>query len=201
MLIHTISLTLYKTLNVIIHNQYLNIELISPVYFCNHGTYYEYPSKKTNDNVMMKTSFRFDPKQDKPGGILMYEIQRKEREISGPQSSVDTTYTNIIKETSKMIRLLVTWRIQNLKEPKVYITLIRHDDESILNEDKLVQLYKNTDAMSSSPCGYTWLVGDNALLNVEYKYMRKEDRELEITISEEFSHFHATKPRWIDPER
>jgi hypothetical protein len=46
MLMYVISLTLYRTMAVTIHNRYPDTELVSPVYFCNHGKCYEYPVEK-----------------------------------------------------------------------------------------------------------------------------------------------------------
>jgi hypothetical protein len=201
MLMHVISLNLYKALNVIVHNQHLDIKLLSPVYFCNHGTYHEYPVKRTDDGVMMKTGFRFDPEKDKPSGMLMYQVKRKGNAVFSLQPSIDTIYTDIIKETSKMMRLLVTWRCKHFEEPEVRIVLVEYDDESILNEDKLAQLYDKIDTMLPNHYRCTWLVDDNAALKAAYKAVQKEDLELKITISKELEYLSSTKPMWVDPER
>jgi hypothetical protein len=200
-LIHAISLTFYKTLNVIVHNQYPVIELTSPVYFCNHGTYYEYPVEKIDDGAIMKTGFRFDPEQNEPGGILMYEVQRKESEISDPQSGIDTIYTKVIKKVSKMMRLLITWNIKHLEEPKVHIMLIEYGDESIPDEDRLAQLYNKINSMLLNHNRCMWLVRDCEALKTTYEVVQKEYLELKIIISKIFSDLVATKPIWVDSER
>jgi hypothetical protein len=47
-LICDISLTPYETMVMTVYNQCPDIELASPSYFCNHGTYYEHPVERTN---------------------------------------------------------------------------------------------------------------------------------------------------------
>jgi hypothetical protein len=43
-----------------VHNEYPDIELVSPVYFCAGGTYYEYPVEKKDKGIMMKFDFRIN---------------------------------------------------------------------------------------------------------------------------------------------
>jgi hypothetical protein len=106
------SLTLHEVMNVTVHNQYSDIELASPVYFCNCGTYNEYPIERTSNGITMKIGFRFG--LDKlPGGILMYELQRKGNTKSDHRSRgnakslrpprTDITSTNAVEDTSKMM--------------------------------------------------------------------------------------------------
>jgi hypothetical protein len=199
-LTYTASLTLYGVMNVTIHNQYPDIELISPVYFCNRGAYNEYPIERTDDSATMKIEFRFG--LDKlPGGILMYEVQRKEKAKSDHRSNTDTTSTEAIEYTSKMIRLLVVWKFESFRKPRVYIVLAEHDNALVLNEDKLAQLYDKINDVPSSHNLSGWLMCDNTALTVTYKTVMKKGHELEITISGGVKNEYTRQALWIDPER
>jgi hypothetical protein len=185
-----------------VFNQYLDIKLASPVYFCNNGTYNEYPIERTDNNVMMKIGFRFG--LDKlSGGILMYKVQRKRDTRSNYQSSTNTTSTETVEDTLKMMRLLMVWRIERSWKFRVRIVLVEHGDELILDEDKLAQLYikfdnqlsRNYDSFQS-----TWLVCDNIILMTAYEVVQEEGIGLKITISKGAKKY-AMKPIWIDPER
>jgi hypothetical protein len=202
-LMRTASLTLYDTMDVTVHNQYPDVELVSPVYFCNHCTCNEYPIRRTDGGAMMNTDIRFDIGK-LPGGIWMYEVQRKGSTESDHQSSTDTISTEVVEDTSKIVRLLMIWKIEDPEEPEVCIILVEHSNELVLNEDKLAQLYdkandrfyKFYDSFQS-----TWLVCDNTVLKATYKIVWERGLELEITISEGVKDEYPMKPMWIDSER
>jgi hypothetical protein len=100
-LICTFSLVLYETMDVTIHNLYSDIELTSPVCFCDNGTYDEYPVDEMDNGTMMKIGFRFDLAQSESGGILMYEVQRKGDTKSDHQLSIDIISTKAVEDASK----------------------------------------------------------------------------------------------------
>jgi hypothetical protein len=79
MLMCAVSLTLYKTMVMTVHNQYSDIELASPVYFCNRGTCYEYHVERTDNSAMIKLDLKFDLDQDELEGILIYEVRKKRK--------------------------------------------------------------------------------------------------------------------------
>jgi hypothetical protein len=169
---------------------------------------------------MMKTKFRFDFDQDKSGGILMYEV-RKERNVkSNRQSSIGTIRAKATEHTSKMARLLVTWRINHLGELKVRTVLVEHDKELTLDEDELAQLYdKINDILfdysiedrSSDYCSrdhsffgssrHTWLMCDNTVLEATYEIVNEEGLELVIVISKGAENWCTRPALWIDSER
>jgi hypothetical protein len=183
-----------------VHNQDSGIKLISPVYFCNCGAHYEYPVERTDDGAMMKINFRFDPNQNESRGILMYEIKREENAISDHQFNLDTK--EVIKDAPKMTQLLVTWKIEHLKEPKLVEMFVEHSKELVLNEGKLAQLY---DKINNIPPGYhtsTWLIYDDIIFQVTREVVHKEGLELKITIHKEFRCLgHIVRPIWIESER
>jgi hypothetical protein len=203
MLMCIVSLTLRGVMDVAVHNQYSDIELVSPVYFCNRGIYNEYPVEKTDGIVMMKIDFSFG--LDKlPGGILMYEVQRKGNTESDYRSNIDTTFAETVGNTSKMMRFLVIWKIEHSGEPRVHIVLVEHDNELEWDEDKLAKLYDKANDQSSrhyNPSRYTWLVSANTVLEATYEAVQKEGLELKVVISKGIKDWNTRQALWIDPER
>jgi hypothetical protein len=201
-LMYTVSLVLCNTRIITVHNQYPDIELVSPVYSCNCGTYYEYPFKRMGDSTMMKIDLRFDLEQDESSGILMYEVRRKRNINPNHQSNVDPIFTEAIEEALKMIRLLITWKIKRSEGPEIKILLVEYS-ESVLNEDKLAQLYDKVNNMhftSYNFYGDTWLVYDSTTLKTEYHVMQEKGLESRIIVSEGFVDQDTIRPIWIDPE-
>jgi hypothetical protein len=182
----TVSLILHGTMDVTVHNRSSIIESVSPVYFCDDGTYNEYSVNGMNAGDIMKIGFRFG--LDKlPGGILMCEVKRKWSTESDHQSSTDITITETIEDTLKMMRLLVVWKVNNLWLPEVRIVLIVHDNELVLDEDKLAQLYNQIDDRffeHYEASESTWSVCDDTVLGITYEIVQQIDTELKITISE-----------------
>jgi hypothetical protein len=218
MLTHTVSLTLQRTMNVTIHNQYPVIELVSPIYFCNYGSYYEYPVERTGTDAgsVMKINFKFDPNQKKSGGILMYKIQRKVNTRSIHQSNVDPIYAKVVEETLEMIRLLVIWRVKDHVKPRAKVIFVEHDNELVLNEDKLAQLYNeiidmafiyNRGYLSTKHrdlCDFLALFRVHTALEASYKVEWQCDLGLKINILKDkyaMKDEHTMKPMWIDPKR
>jgi hypothetical protein len=210
MLTYTISLTLYNTTIMTIHNQYPNIELASPIYFCNCGTYYEYPVKRMDASTIMTVGFRSNLNQGESSGILMYELRRKSSEGSDHQSDVDVISAKDIEEVLKMTRLLVTWEIKYLEEPKVDAMLVEYDNGLVLDEDRLAKLYEKVNGMPFEV--YKWVCVHsvvfertrlgrvNTVLGAIYKAISEKSFELKMTISG-IENKYIMKPFWIDPER
>jgi hypothetical protein len=188
-------------MDVAIHNQYPDIELVLPVYFCNCGTCYEYPVERTDASAIMKFEFRFDLDQNEPEGILMYGVREKRNTKSDRQSSTDTTSVNIIKETSKTTQLLVAWKIRRSEEPKVRIALVEYDHELVLNETSLRLLYNRIVGQLSRHYNTTWSVSANVALVTTYEATYKNDHGLKITISEGFRYWGTRSALWIDSTR
>jgi hypothetical protein len=200
MLIYIASLTLYGAIDVIVHNLYLDIELISPVYFCDCEKCYEYPVDITNVGAMMKIDFRFDLDKSS-GGILMYEVQRKGNATFNHQSSTNIISAETADDISKMKRLLVAWKIEGPEKLRVHALLVEHDNELVLNEDKLAQLHDKVNDIPSSHSLSIWLTFDNTALVVTYNAMQKVGLRLNITISKGAEDKHAKSALWIDSER
>jgi hypothetical protein len=196
-----ISPILYKRMVMTVHNQCSGIELVSPVYFCNCETYYEYPVKRTGLSAMMKIDFRFDPNQDELKGILICEMQRKGNTKSDRQLNTDITFNEAIEGTSRMMRLLAVWKIKRFGEHKVHIILVECDNKLVLNEDKLEKLYDKVNDIFLEYNPSKWLMSDNTVLGTSYMITREEGTELNIRISEETEKKYTMGPMWIDSER
>jgi hypothetical protein len=150
---------------------------------------------------MMRISFGFDLYQDEFGGIMMYEVKRKRNTISDHQSSIDTISTKVIEEALKMIRLLITWKIDCSGKPRVNMVLVEYNNELVLNEDKLAQLYDKINCKLCPYYGSIWLMCDNTTLKAEYEVVNEESFELKIIISKGFRCEYIMKPTWIDSTR
>jgi hypothetical protein len=176
-----------------IKNIYSDIELVSPVYFCSGGTHYAYPVEQNDKGITMKLDFRFDPDQES-GGILIYEIQRKENAKSDQQSKT-------IEKTLRPMRLLMIWKIKDLKLPRLGTILLEYDNRLVLNEDKLAQLYDRFNDIPGSYYRNTWLLWDTMALEENRHFSWHTSLQLEITIDKGFKGADIIRPMWIDPER
>jgi hypothetical protein len=211
MLMCTVSLTLHGTIDVTVRNQYSDIELASPAYFCNCGTCHEYPVERMDDGIMMSIGFRFDLDQDEPEGILMYEMQRKRNIKSNYQSNVDTTSIEAVDGTSKVMRFLVAWKVDRSWNFRARTILVAHDNEFVLNEDRLKQLHSKIYSIPSevyfSLFRYdgilksTWLIGSGTVLEATYEAIHEKGFELKITISEGNEDKYTKSVLWIGSKR
>jgi hypothetical protein len=197
-----ISLTLHMPMDVIIHNQHSGIELTSPVCSCDGRIYDEHSVERMGDGTMMKVGFRFDLLDKLPGGILMYEVQRKGNTGSNHQASTDTTSIEAVEDTPKRMRFLVTWEIDSSWKFNVRTMLVEHSSELILNEAKLAQLlYDKIYDIPSKYYSRTWSIFDNTVLQTTYETLYEKGRELKINISEGVEYKDTMNPIWIDSER
>jgi hypothetical protein len=201
MLICTASLTLHITMDVAVHNHCSDIELSSPVYFCNCETYKGYSVERIDDGAIMKIGFRYGINQEEYGGILIYEVQRKGNIKHDHQLSTDATPIKTVEDIYKIMRLLVTWKIDFSWNISARILLIEHDNELVLNSDKLAQLYGKIYGISSRYDSRTLLICKNTVLETTYKIIHEKGTELKMNISEEVENEYTMKPMWIDSER
>jgi hypothetical protein len=195
------SLTLHKTMIMTVHNQYPDIELESPAYFCNRGKLYEHHIEGTNAGAMIDIDLKFDIDQDELGGILIYEVRKRESIEFDHQSIISAMAARAIGETSEMIRFSILWKIKRFERPKVNTMLIECDNELVSNEDKLAQLYDNIDSRLPNYDRHTWLMCNNTALKGKYDVEQEEGLELKIDISEGVKNEDNIKPIWIDSTR
>jgi hypothetical protein len=198
-------------MNVAVRNQHSDIELVSPVCFCNGETYNEYSVERTNDGTVMKIGARFDLSQDKSEGILMCEVQKSENTEANHQSNTDTTFTETVENISKIMRFLATWEIKSPGRATIRIILAEHDSELVLNEAELAQLYNKINDIPSDVYSWilkydgiyksTWLMHDNTVLEATYDIICEKGLELKITVTEGVKDEDAAPALWIDSTR
>jgi hypothetical protein len=191
MLMCTISLTIHKTMTMTVHNQHPDIELMSPVLFCNRENRYEYHVERDDDGAVIEIDLELD--LDEPEGILMHKVQRN----AGPNHRS----IKVIEEALKMMQLLVTWKIEHSGEPKANIMLVEYDDKPVLNEDELAQLHDKVKDIPLSHNPSRLLMCDNTVLEVAYEAAQKEGLKLKIDIPQEYEGKDTIKLMWINSTR
>jgi hypothetical protein len=196
---YTVSLE-KKVLHVIIHNQYLNLELTSLVYFSDGTTCYISPSQQANTETIMEASFEIDPKQKDFKGALLYKLQRESVTIidNHPDSSITS-----IENTETNMYFLVAWEVKDM-DRNFYTCLIECTDDFTWDEDKLWALYKeynNQFHENYESTIATWLIHDDAVMKTRREMTIGSVYKLDIFISEEPGKGFMFKPIEIDPKR
>jgi hypothetical protein len=129
------------------------------------------------------------------------KYEKKESIKPDYQSIINIIPVKAIEEASKMMQLLVTWKINRSECSKVDIMLVEYDDKLALSEDKLAQLCEKVNGIPSNYYIITWLMCDNTVLAGTYEVMSEEGLELKITISEGTENEYTMRPMWIDSTR
>jgi hypothetical protein len=199
-LIYSVSHKLQLPTSIIIHNQCLNIELVSSVYFSNGAICSKLFDQQIDINAVMKIRFEIYATQDEFEGALLYKLQRKFHD----QYNMDILTTRVDKNEAKYVYMFIAWKMKDTK-PFVHVVLVEHAGKFVWNEDKLKKLYDEN-------CGWlkeyndtisdAWFVGDNMALKTTFK---AEDMgknfELSISISEEEVNGYAMRPLCVDLKR
>jgi hypothetical protein len=195
MLIYSVRLYTKPYVKLNIHNQCLNIDLVSPIYTAGDGLEcHRAPDYKVYARDTMRSAFIINKSDDGPYGVLIYKLQRRQSHES----------TDADENTSSVTHLLVVWRISESKL-YTYITLVGHTKAFTWNRDKLNKLYhKNYDRLKerTNITSDTWLLDDNMTLKMTFCARDLEgNSELSISISEEEKGDYIMRPLFIDPER
>jgi hypothetical protein len=189
-LMYAISLSIQSSFKLNIHNQCLNVDLVSPMYI----TYgwlegCKPPDHKVHAGDIMSSSFIIERLDDESVGTLICKLQRR-------QSYADRGAANVVQ-------LLVVWRISESKELYVDVLLVEHDKVFIWNKDNLSDLYHkniNQFRLYSDPIIEIWSLNDSVALMTTFEIMNS-GRILNVTISEIERYNYVRKPAHIDPER
>jgi hypothetical protein len=190
-LIYTIRLDIWPSVKLNIYNQCLDVDLVSPIYITSYRSEcHRLPDYKVRAGDTMRSSFII--KSDNWSyGTLIYRLQRKQTHES----------TEIDKDTSGAIHLLVAWKLSGYKKLYVDVLLVEYD--KILGKDNLKTLYhKNLDQFRwfHYPNMETWSLDDNVVLMTTFGIVN-EDRQLNIIISEVERHGYERTPVHIDLQR
>jgi hypothetical protein len=183
MLTYIVSFGLQFPPRVTIHNQYPNIELVSPVYFGNALVYPKLSDRQIRIGARMKTYFEINVTQNNFEGALLYELQK----YPDNQCNLDASTTKISKNEAVHVHMLVAWKVKDSK-PSIYVALVKRTKAFAWDEDKLKKLYdKNLDRLKEgrNTISNTWLMDDNETLKTTSSVNGfNEYFELSISISE-----------------
>jgi hypothetical protein len=205
-LMYAISLPIRSSFKLGIHNQCLNVDLVSPTYIIHsYSECHRAPGYKICSGDAMRFGFIIDSydvvtiptdtsrHEGTSYGALIYRLQRR------PSHE----FTEISKGASRDVHLLVVWRILKYKILDADILLVEHDKGFVWNKDDLRKLYsKNTDRFKWLSCSAaeTWSLNNNIALMIASEIMN-EDLVLNIIVSEvEGGNFERT-PISIDMKR
>jgi hypothetical protein len=174
-----------------IHNQCLNIDLISPVYTASDGTEcHKPPNHKVCAGDSKRSGF-IGMLHNVSYGILIYKPQRKQLHES----------TEIGEDTLGAAHLLVTWRIES-EVLYADVLLVEHDKGFDWNEDDLRSLSSGNIfqfRLCPDSAKETWLLDDNTALMTAFEI--KKNRLVNVTISEVEGYNCARMLVHIDQEK
>jgi hypothetical protein len=177
---------------VIVHNQCLDFELVSPEYLGYDVIWHILPDQKVNANTMTSAAFKRDISKLGFTTALLYKLCRRSHN-SDDQSNADNT-----KDTSTNIQLLVIWRSVNRYEFRVNAILIKHESTITWDKEKLMKLCSMYRTLNKYDriIEDTWLLDDEAVLMTILKW-GAEKHTIEITISEATKKDDSIEPLWV----
>jgi hypothetical protein len=174
-----------------IHHQFPDIELVSPIYANRFARCDLRPGQNVNAGSVMQTCIKFNPKRNNPIGILMYKLKRKNTDKSN--------------EEATCIQLVMIWKVNKSKSFDAASLLIEHDKFQTWNRHKLMKLtevvYKPYN-IQQCPVEETWLLHNNMVLNTRVNITHEERcYKLEMTVSETSVKDDTQRPLYIDVDR
>jgi hypothetical protein len=171
----------------------LNIDLASPIYVtCGWSECYRVPDHRVCAGDTMRSGFitRSDYVM---GGALIFKLQKKQSNES----------TELGRDTSSTVHLLVFWRSSDSSELYADVVLIEHNKGFNWNKSNLRKLYRKNISqfrLSSDSATGTWSLNDNTALMTTSEIMN-EDSIVNITISKVERHHYVRMPTRVDLER
>jgi hypothetical protein len=175
-LMYVVSLNIQPSIKLNIHNQCLNVDLISPTYITHHRLEcHRPPDYKVCAGNTTKSGFIIESGYASYG-ILIYRLQKKQSHESN----------EIDKGTASAAHLLVVWKFSKFNELYADVLLARYDKRFNWDRDDLEFLYNKNDSqfrLCPDSATETWLLDDNTVLITAFKIMN-EDHILDITVSE-----------------
>jgi hypothetical protein len=113
MLIYAVSLAFQLPAYMIIHNQCLNIELVSSIYFSNDVICHDRSGQKIDIGAKIRTSLEIDTIKDKFEGVLLFRLKRHVE--SDNQHNMNTSITEANKNEATNVHMLIIWEVKNAK--------------------------------------------------------------------------------------
>jgi hypothetical protein len=192
MLTHTVRLAIQPSFKLIIHNQSLNVDLVSPTYItANTLDCHRPPDYKVCAGDTMRSGFIINL-DNAFCGVLIYKLQRRQSHES----------TDVFKDTSSTTHLLMAWEFSEYKLC-TDVLLVEHDEGFDWEKDDLGELYRkniNRFRLCSDSVAETWSLYDNVALMTTFEIMNS-NRILNIIISETATDNNTKMPVHIDLER
>jgi hypothetical protein len=189
---YAVRLSIQPSIKLNIHNQCLNIDLVSPTHFTDYDLechrppdYKVYAGNITKSGFISMSNSGFYV-------VLIYRLQRKQSHEPSETS----------KDTSNATHLLVIWKFE-YEKLRADVLMVEHDMRFIWNEDNLKKLYSNNIRPFGLHSGFAteiWSLNDNVTLMTTSEVMN-EDRTVNITISEVEKYHSARTPMHIDLKR
>jgi hypothetical protein len=193
MLTSTIRLTIKPTMKLKIHNQYPNVDLVSPTYVTGDTlACYRPPSHEVRAEGIMQAGFIVDSDKE-ADGALVYRLQKKQSCES----------TKIDESASRTIYLLVIWGFSEFKKLCVDVLLVEHDEMSTWSEDNLRELRRkniNWFRLGPDSAKETWSLDDNTTLMTTFM-IQNGGQLLNVAISEVERNDGTRMPARIDSRR
>jgi hypothetical protein len=191
--LYTVRLLNLSSFKLNIHNQCLNIDLVSPVYVTNDELECcRSPDHKACARDIMRSRFIIDS-GNVYDSALICRLQRNQTHESA----------GISEDTSNIVYLLVTWCIPRISKLYADVLLVECDKKLDWNKSNLIDLYrKNFDLFRwfSRSATNVWSLNDKVALMITFEIMDK-DHILDITISELERDNAMRTPAYIDSER
>jgi hypothetical protein len=134
-LMYVVSISASLSVKLNIHNQCLNVDLVSPTYFTGYDLKcHRPPDYKACAGETMRSAFMVCDSQDGSPGVLICELQKKQIHES----------IEIDKDTSNSVYILIIWKFLS-KSNELYadVLLVKHDKGSDWNKDSLILLRRN----------------------------------------------------------
>jgi vacuolar-type H+-ATPase catalytic subunit A/Vma1 len=104
-----------------IHNQCSNAELVSPVHFGNSAVCPKLFGQQIDIGTKMNVSFEINAIRDVFERALLFKLQR----CSDGQHNMDTLITEVDKDESTHVYMLVAWKVK-VSRPFVRVVLVKH---------------------------------------------------------------------------
>jgi hypothetical protein len=193
LLMYAISLRIPPSFKLNIHNQCLNVDLVSPTYdtHCDLECY-RAPSHKVYARDIMRSRFAIES-HEWLYSVLIYKLQRRQLHEA----------TEVGKDTSSDVHILIIWEFSKSGELYADVLLVEYDKGFNWGKYKLEALYRRNNNRLKRylvPVIETWLLNDNTAFMTAFEVIN-EDRLLNITISEAERYNYVRTPVYIDLQR
>jgi hypothetical protein len=176
-------------LEVMIHHQFPDIALVSPLCYSNSIAYYIPSDQRIDFGTTAQAGFEIDLLRNELICALMYRLEGK--------------HINEFDRTT-YIQLVMIWKLDKFKKFHLATHLIAHDKYQIWDRDRLKVLTEHHKLFSiqHDSVEKTWLMHDITVLMTSVNVTREEEcYKLDITISETNVKNDTQKPQYIDMDR